>query len=82
MKARSHERVLTLKTGKIKSKDEALVVDCAILDLSAGGACLLVPLAADIPDTFDLSIDFSNANHSCNVIWKSKYRVGVSFHES
>ena len=77
-KRREH-RLLTLKTGTIISIEVPSGVDCAILDLTVGGACLLVPIGAEIPDTFDLAIDPSRASYACKVAWKSGNKIGVSF---
>lgn len=43
---RRHERSLTLKTAKIVSSETMATIDCAIFNISAGGACILVPDAA------------------------------------
>jgi len=55
---RRHPRYLTLRTGKIECQGER--IDCAVLNVSAAGACLLVPNAADLPDSFELVVDHSH----------------------
>jgi hypothetical protein len=76
---RKHERHLTLKTARITSDFMADILPCAILDLSAGGACLLVADAAPLPNEFDLTIDHTGDRWHCKVAWKLRHRVGISF---
>jgi hypothetical protein len=76
---RQNSRSLTLKTGKIRSWDAASDVDCAILNISETGACILVPASAAIPDVFRLAVDFDPNAYACKVVWRSGNRIGVSF---
>jgi len=76
---RREPRPLTLKTGTIRFPGDGKAVDCAIFDLSAGGACLVVPIGADIPATFDLAIDPDRTSRVCRVRWKSGNKIGVAF---
>jgi hypothetical protein len=78
MDMRRHPRLLTLKTGKIHF-DAAESVLCAIFDINDTGACIVVPDAAKIPETFDLAIDPTGTNYTCRVAWRSRYKIGVSF---
>ena len=79
LERRREPRWLTFKTGMIHSAGLPADFECAILDLSQGGACLLVPGGARIPDTFDLTIDPQGDSHTCQVRWKAESRIGVSF---
>jgi hypothetical protein len=54
-------------------------VDCAILDISDDGACILVPNDADIPTTFCLTMDRIKITVGCQLRWKARNRIGVSF---
>jgi hypothetical protein len=76
---RQWQRQLTLKTAKIRSPDLPSGVDCAILDISEGGACILLPAGAAVPDTFDLSMHSGGQIYLCRVMWKVGHRIGVSF---
>ena len=76
---RRDQRELTLKTGKITTSGSGAVIDCAILNMSASGACLLVSDGAALPQDFHLAIDFTGALHECRVAWRTQHRVGVSF---
>jgi hypothetical protein len=55
-------------------------IDCAIFDLSEGGACLVVPLGTHVPETFELAIDPERASRACRVRWQSGNKLGVAFH--
>jgi PilZ domain len=76
---RKHPRALTFKTGKIASSNEMPAIECAVLDISAGGACLLVPDGVELPRTFVLVLDPTGTTHTCNVERTSGSRIGVSF---
>ena len=78
---RRHSRALTLKTGKIRLMDRSDDIDCAILNISHGGACILVPAAAELPQAFRLTVDFGGGSHVCEVRWRSGSRLGVEFNE-
>jgi hypothetical protein len=79
---RRHPRLLVLKTGKIAIAETPGnaedVIDCAVFDLSAGGACILVPNPARIPDAFQMSVG-PNDVYTCRVVWRALKRIGVSF---
>jgi hypothetical protein len=78
---RSHPRQLTLKTATILCDEESSGISCAVLNVSAGGLCLLVPSADEVPDAFDLIVDPDRSRHSCTVTWKSGNRIGVRFND-
>jgi hypothetical protein len=75
---RKHDRELTLKTAKIVSSDR-LSAACAILNISDGGACILVSNPLEVPDAFNLVTDFDGTIHGCDVAWRAGNRVGVAF---
>jgi hypothetical protein len=81
IEARKNLRHLTLKTAKIVFDDMSSPIDCAILNISDGGACILVPRLAEIPDVFRLVVDPNGTTHLCGVRWKSGNRVGLAFHD-
>ncbi len=82
VEARRSQRHLTLKTGKIRWGDVEVPVECAVLNVSGGGACLLVPDAAAVPDGFLLLIDHVDGSCECSVVWRTKHRIGVAFRDS
>jgi hypothetical protein len=72
-------RLLTLKTGTIRFSDGSCDVACAIFDHSSTGACILVPEAAKLPQTFGLMIDEGGSRHACERAWSSGHKIGVWF---
>jgi hypothetical protein len=77
---RKDPRSLTLKTGTIRVPGGMSTVACAILDISDGGARILVPIDAEVPATFALAADRSDLNVLCKLEWRFGTRIGVSFH--
>ena len=67
---------LAPKTGKIFDQKQP-VVDCRVIDLSAGGACLEMVDLRPIPKTFELVL--GAVRKKCKLVWRDKRRVGVSF---
>src|SRR5437879_1502894 len=79
MSDRRHElRQLTLKKGKIRSPGIPVEIDCALLDFSARGTCILLPDAGRVPDTFELTVDPGGERYFCHVAWKSPNKIGAS----
>ena len=79
LERRREPRLLTLKTGTIRPAEAPSGIDCAILDIGDGGACILVPTGTELPDTFDLTIDPGRESYSCKLAWKLGNKIGVSF---
>ena len=74
-----YPRLRALKSGKIVFDRRNCVIDCMVRNLSAGGACLVLPSTVGIPDRFDLVIRTETYPRSCRVAWKDDTRVGVTF---
>jgi hypothetical protein len=70
---------LILRTGKIVGAREAAAIDCAILNISHSGACILVPPEASVPQSFDLSVDPHDAVYKCETVWKAGPKIGLTF---
>lgn len=64
------------KVGKIIVAPRDPIIDCTIVDYSAGGACLDVG-RADLPLRFELL--WGTTRKKCRVVWKSGRRAGVVF---
>ena len=79
LESRRSERHMTLRTGKISVVDEPNQIDCAILNISQSGACILIPTGAVVSEFFELAIDGENAIRDCRRIWRDSSRVGVAF---
>jgi hypothetical protein len=52
------------------------MIECTILDYSAGGACLDVGLI-DLPQRFELV--WGVTRKRCRKVWKAGRRIGVAF---
>ena len=76
---RRSERHLTLKTAKIVAANSAAAIDCAILNISEHGACILVPEGATVAGSFELFIDHDGSAHHCQLAWRQGTKIGVSF---
>jgi hypothetical protein len=76
---RRHTRDLVLRTGKVVGAPQAAAIECAILNISQSGACILVPVEADIPQHFTLSVDPHDAVYSCETVWKVGPKIGLTF---
>ena len=63
--------------GKIIIDPKSPVIDCGIVDYSAGGACLEVVPPRSLPQRFELL--YSGTRKKCRVVWTRGARLGVSF---
>jgi hypothetical protein len=52
---------------------------CIVHDISARGARLLLPEAADVPESFTLSLDPGEDRWACRVVWRRLGEVGIAF---
>jgi hypothetical protein len=76
---RHSQRSRTLRAGKILFNNRASVIDCMVRNVSAHGACLLLPSVVGVPQVFDLMIDGEGASHPCKMMWHAQNRIGVEF---
>jgi hypothetical protein len=53
-------------------------IDCIIRNLSEGGAKIEVPLARNVPQTFDLMVP-GHRTQPCRVAWRALRELGVQF---
>jgi hypothetical protein len=74
--ARVRPTGLVPRAGKIIIDSKTPAVDCSVLDLSVGGACLDVG-PVNLPKRFVLL--HGKTKKSCLVVWKAGRRLGVSF---
>ena len=66
------------RNAKIVADIKKPAIECNIIDLSAGGAC--IQLASDdivVPKRFTLVHGATKKN--CMLVWKRGFRIGVSF---
>ena len=65
------------KTAKILSGPKAPVIECLLVDYSAGGACLQLQKFADLPQRFELI--YGTTKKRCRLVWQRGLKIGVSF---
>jgi len=68
---------LVSRAGKIVLGGKTPSIDCSVIDLSAGGACLEVDNPSVLPKRFVLF--HGGTKKSCVLVWKTGRRLGVSF---
>jgi hypothetical protein len=67
------------RTGKLIVGSRFPVLNCSIVDYSAGGACLGIDLNAvdSLPQRFEL--EYSGVRKKCRLVWKRGRHFGVCF---
>jgi hypothetical protein len=75
---RKRIRRRVLKGAQIVFAHRGAAIDCAVRNLSDGGACLRVFSPIGIPDAFELRLD-SNTVRCCRVVWRRATQIGVEF---
>jgi hypothetical protein len=63
--------------AKIFPDPKAPVVDCILVDYSAGGACLQLQKFIDLPQRFEVL--YGTTRKRCRIVWKRGLRLGVAF---
>lgn len=55
-------------------------IECAVCNISADGACLVFPhRRTELPSELSFAIGSESLRRSCQIVWRSAYRVGVRF---
>jgi hypothetical protein len=65
------------RAAKIIVHQGVPVVECSIVDYSAGGACLELAGPMSLPPRFELL--HGRTRKRCRLVWKAGRRVGVAF---
>jgi hypothetical protein len=68
---------LVSKTAKILLAEKSPSIDCHVVDLSAGGACLELSNPGTLPKRFVLF--HGGTKKSCLLVWQTGRRFGVTF---
>ena len=63
--------------AKILCEPKAPVIECTLIDYSAGGACLHLQKPMELPSRFELI--YGTTRKRCRMVWKRGMRVGVAF---
>jgi hypothetical protein len=78
--SRKHRRVDLSYVARVLSLKAELICDCAIIDVSQGGARVAVLAADMVPDEFLLAFSpKSDVTRKCKVAWRKDDEVGVTF---
>jgi hypothetical protein len=75
--ARQRPQGRVSSAAKILSGSKPGMIDCIIVDYSAGGACLQLLKFDDLPDRFE--IIYGTTRKRCRVVWRRAMRLGVAF---
>ena len=75
--ARVRPRGMVSHMAKLIVDPKAPVIDCRVVDYSAGGACLEIWGQPKLPNRFELL--FGGTKKRCRVVWSAGRRLGVSF---
>jgi hypothetical protein len=70
-------RGLVPRIGKILLGPKTTPIECHIIDLSAGGACLELPRAYDLPGKFEFL--HGSTKRFCTLAWTRGFRIGISY---
>jgi hypothetical protein len=65
------------KTAKILFGPKTPVIECILVDYSAGGACLQLEKHLPLPERFE--VFYGATKKRCRLVWKRGLRIGVAF---
>jgi PilZ domain len=68
---------LVAKTGQIFLTPSSGPIECRVVDLSSGGACLESSILLDFPQRFEFR--HGGVRRYCTLAWKRRYRFGIQF---
>lgn len=68
---------LVSRAAKIVVDPKKPTIDCNIIDMSAGGACLEINSSGSVPKRFVLL--HSGTKKNCIMVWAKGRRLGVAF---
>ena len=75
---RKHKRTEWNKPGTVTALTGNHIINCAVRDISVGGALLLAPVSEVVPDYFRLNYG-SAMEPKCSVRWRKGNELGVAF---
>ncbi len=75
--ARVRPSGLVSKAATIITDPKQPGITCAVVDISAGGACLDVAYPERLPKRFGLV--HGKTKKSCLLVWRKHHRIGVQF---
>ena len=78
MPDRQGRRVVIDRAGRVEA-GAGTSHACIVQNISAAGACLLLPEADEVPETFTLSLEPGEDRWACRVVWRRVGELGVTF---
>jgi hypothetical protein len=76
---RASPRHAVRKDGKIIFVDQPFFIECAIRNMSEGGALLTMLVNFPLPKEIMLWEEKSGTIYECDVVWRRESQVGVRF---
>jgi hypothetical protein len=73
------QRQRTLLAGRVVYGANRFAADCAVRDLSAGGARLSFADPSEIPDSFELYLPSRGTAFRVEVRWRRGRQIGIKF---
>ena len=74
---RSMPRGLVPRVGKLILGPKTTPIDCYVVDLSAGGACLELKATHNLPGRFEFL--HGSTRRFCTLAWTRGFRIGISY---
>ena len=74
---RSTPRGLVPRAGKLLLGPKTLPIECHVVDLSAGGACLELSKTYEFPSRFEFL--HGSTRRFCTLAWTRGFRIGISY---
>jgi PilZ domain len=72
-------RYIVLKAGTISFDDTR--IGCLVLNMSTGGAGLILESDAALPLSFDLEINDERLRRRCRAVWRDDRQIGIAFNQ-
>jgi hypothetical protein len=80
---RRFHRTQISKVAKIVfGAHDYLSINCTVLNLSSGGACIHLETCQPIPREVELTFDAARTLRACRVAWQFNGRLGLAFSET
>jgi len=70
-------RGLVPRAAKLLLGPKTTPIECHVVDLSAGGACLELPRTCDLPKRFEFL--HGGTRRFCTLAWSRGFRIGISY---
>ena len=77
---RAQVRRSILQRARIELTDGSVVRECTMVDVSAGGARLILTTADPLPRQFFLVLSYDGMlRRQCSLVWQTGKKAGVQF---